>query len=251
MFNPFTLEGKTILVTGASSGIGRSIAVIISKMGATVVITARNRQRLQTTLNLMEGGGEKHKVIPADLMDEEQIANLVSKLPKLDGIVHCAGVGDRTFCKELDEATYDRVLDCNLKSPVMLQTSILKGKNLQKGASIVFIASMAAKYPSVGNAAYSASKGGIISYSKCLGLELASRQIRVNCICPGMVWTDLIIQGVFTKEVLEEAQLKYPLKRYGNPEDIAYLAVYLLSDASNWMTGSCIDISGGGEGVLV
>lgn len=249
MFNPFTLEGKTILVTGASSGIGHSIAVIISKMGASVVITARNQQRLQITLNLMEG--ENHKVIPADLMNEEQIANLVSELPKLDGIVHCAGVGDRTFCKELDEATYDMVLDCNLKSPVMLQTSILKVKKLQKGASIVFIASMAAKYPSVGNAAYSASKGGIISYSKCLGLELASRQIRVNCICPAMVWTDLIIQGNVTKEVLEEAQLKYPLRRYGKPEDIAYLAVYLLSNASAWMTGSCVDISGGGEGTLI
>ncbi len=249
MLNPFTLEGKTILVTGASSGIGQSIAVIISKMGASVMITARNRQRLQTTLNLMEG--ENHKVFPADLMNEEQIANLVSELPKLDGIVHCAGVGDRTFCKELDEATYDKVLDCNLKSPVMLQTSILKGKKLQKGASIVFIASMAAKYPSVGNAAYSASKGGIISYSKCLGLELASRQIRVNCICPAMVWTDLIIQGNVTKEVLEEAQLKYPLKRYGKPEDIAYLTVYLLSDVSSWMTGSCVDISGGGEGTLL
>jgi len=249
MFNPFTLEGKTILVTGASSGIGQSIAVIISKMGASVMITARNRQRLQTTLNLMEG--ENHKVFPADLMNEEQIANLVSELPKLDGIVHCAGVGDRTFCKELDEATYDKVLDCNLKSPVMLQTSILKGKKLQKGASIVFIASMAAKYPSVGHAAYSASKGGIISYSKCLGLELASRQIRVNCICPAMVWTDLIIQGNVTKEVLEEAQLKYPLKRYGKPEDIAYLTVYLLSDVSGWMTGSCVDISGGGEGTLI
>lgn len=249
MFNPFTLEGKTILVTGASSGIGQSIAVIISKMGASVMITARNRQRLQTTLNLMEG--KNHNVIPADLMNEEQIANLVSELPKLDGIVHCAGVGDRTFCKELNEVTYDKVLDCNLKSPVMLQTAILKRKKLQKGASIVFIASMAAKYPSVGNAAYSASKGGLISYSKCLGLELASRQIRVNCICPAMVWTDLIIQSNVTKEVLEEAQLKYPLKRYGKPEDIAYLTVYLLSDVSEWMTGSCVDISGGGEGTLI
>lgn len=245
MFNPFSLEGKTILVTGASSGIGQSIAVNISKMGASVVITARNQTRLQETLSMMDKGN--HQVIIADLMSEEQMASLVNELPKLDGIVHCAGVGDRTFCKDLDGATYNRVMDCNLKSPILLQTAILKGKKLQKGASIVFIASMAAKYPAVGNAAYSASKGGVISYAKCLGLELASRQIRVNCICPAMVWTDLIIQGNITKEVLEEAQMKYPLRRYGSPEDIAYLTIYLLSDASCWMTGSCLDISGGAK----
>lgn len=249
MFNPFSLKGKTILVTGASSGIGRAIAINISKMEATVVITARNQIRLQETLSMMYG--DNHRAILADLMNEEQVSVLINELPKLDGIVHCAGIGDRTFCKEIDEATYDRVLDCNLKSPVLLQTAILKSKKLQKGASIVFIASMAAKYPAVGNAVYSASKGGIISYSKCLGLELSSRQIRVNCICPAMVWTDLIIQGNVTKEILEEAQHKYPLRRYGQPEDIAYLTIYLLSDASCWMTGSCVDISGGGEGTLI
>jgi len=101
--------------------------------------------------------------------------------------------------------------------------------------------------PSMGNAIYSASKGAIISYAKCLGLELAPRQIRVNCISPAMVWTELILQKGMTKEDLEDAQLKYPLKRYGQPEDIANLAVYLLSAASSWMTGSCIDITGGAK----
>lgn len=136
-------------------------------------------------------------------------------------------------------------MNINFSSSVLLQSTILSSKKINKGASIVFIASRAATSPSIGNAIYSASKGAVISYAKCLGLELAPRQIRVNCICPAMVWTDLIIQEGISKEELEEAQLKYPLKRYGKPEDIAYLTIYLLSDASCWMTGSILDITGG------
>lgn len=142
-------------------------------------------------------------------------------------------------------------MNVNFTSSVLLQSAILSTKKINRGASVVFIASRAAISPSIGNAIYSASKGAIISYAKCLGLELAPRQIRVNCICPAMVWTDLIIQEGFSKEDLEEAQLKYPLKRYGKPEDIAYLAVYLLSNASDWMTGSVLDITGGGEQTLI
>lgn len=245
MHNPFSLKDKTILVTGASSGIGRSIAISLSQMGAKVIITARNEMRLSETLSAMEGDG--HKMSIADLSIESDLDRLVEGLPRLDGIVHCAGIGNRTFCKEVTSDVYDTVVDSNLKSPVMLQSKLLKEKKVEKAASIVFIASMAAKYPSVGNALYSASKGGLISYAKCLGLELASRQIRVNCVCPAMVWTDLILQGGLTKEDMEEAQLKYPLKRYGKPEDIANLCVYLLSDASSWMTGSCIEITGGAK----
>ena len=129
----------------------------------------------------------------------------------------------------------------------MLQSALLSQKKVNKDASIIFIASKAASSPSIGNAVYSASKGAIISYAKCLALELASRGIRVNCISPAMVWTDLILTGGISKEELEEAQLRYPLKRYGQPEDIAYLAIYLLSDASSWMTGSDVELTGGGE----
>ena len=141
----------------------------------------------------------------------------------------------------------DEVMDINFKANVMLQAQLLSFRKIRKEASIVFIASKAASSPSFGNAIYSASKGAVISYAKCLALEMAPRKIRVNCICPAMVWTDLIIQGGITKEDLEIEQLKYPLKRYGQPEDIAYLAIYLLSDASSWMTGTSVDITGGGE----
>lgn len=243
-FNPFSLEGKTILVTGASSGIGRGIAVTCSKMGAKVIINGRNTTKLQETLSLMEGEG--HIVQAGDLTDAISLVSMVDKLPKLDGIVHCAGMGQRIPCKELHSDDVNLVMDVNFISPVMLQAELLRQKKVNKGASIVFIASIASWSPSVGNSVYSASKGAIISYANCLALELAPRKIRVNCISPAMVWTDLILKDGIDEEQLKEDESKYPLKRYGQPEDIANLAVYMLSDASTWMTGSNVKISGGG-----
>ena len=245
VFNPFSLAGKTILVTGASAGIGRSIAVSCSKMGARVILTGRNEERLAGTIS--ECWGEGHLSIPADLNDANQVDALVDKVPILQGIVYCAGIGHRMPCKMLTAEIVDEVMAVNFKSDVLLQASLLNKKKIQKGASLVFIASRAASSPSIGNALYSASKGALISYAKCLALEMAPRLIRVNCICPAMVWTDLIYQGGLTKEYLEESQLKYPLKRYGQPEDVANLAIYLLSEASSWMTGTCVDLTGGGE----
>ncbi len=244
-FNPFTLEGKTILVTGASSGIGRGIAIACSKMGATVIINGRNEQRLAETMTEMQG--EENISLAADLSDSNSLTEMVSRLPKLDGIVHCAGIGQRVLCKQLQEADLDTMMDVNFKAPVILQTEILKQKKINKGASIVFIASIASDSPSIGNAVYSASKGAIISYANCLALELAPRKIRVNCILPAMIWTDLILKGGITEEELKEDEKKYPLKRYGKPEDIANLSIYLLSNAAAWMTGSSIKITGGGN----
>lgn len=242
-YNPFTLEGKIILVTGASSGIGRGVAIACSKMGAAVVLNGRNQQKLNETFSFLAGEG--HKVLTADLTDDDAVARMIGEIPKLDGVVHCAGIGQRVLCKQLKEQDVDSVMDTNFKGPVLLQQALLAGKKLNKGASIVFIASIATWAPSVGNAVYSASKGAIVSYANCLSLELAPRQIRVNCISPAMVWTDLVLQDCIDEEQLKEDEQKYPLKRYGTPEDIAYLAIYMLSDASSWMTGSNIKISGG------
>ena len=243
-FNPFSLEGKTILVTGASSGIGRGIAVTCSKMGATVIINGRNKDRLQETLSQMEGEG--HLVAIGDLTDSESLIKMVCSLPKLDGLVQCAGMGQRKPCKDLYLDDVNQVMDVNFKAPVMLQAELLRQKKINKGASIVFVASIASWSPSFGNSVYSASKGAIISYANCLALELAARKIRVNCISPAMVWTDLILADGTDEEQLKEDEQKYPLKRYGQPDDIANLAVYMLSDASTWMTGSNVKISGGG-----
>lgn len=247
-FNPFSLSGKVILVTGASSGIGRGIAVACAKMGATIIINGRNEERLKDVIASMHG--TEHKYIVADLNNQDDIRLLCSDMPKLDGIVHCAGVANRIPCKAIKQEDIDFIMKTNVEAPMLLQAELLKLKKISKSASIVFIASRAADSPSMGNSIYSASKGAIISYAKCLALELASRQIRVNCISPGMVWTDLIT-NVLNEEDLKTAEQNYPLKRFGKVEDVANLTIYLLSDASTWMTGSAIDISGGGEGILV
>lgn len=242
-FNPFSLEGKIVLITGASSGIGRGIAVICSRMGATMLISGRNEERLKETFLQLEGEG--HQILVADLTSKNEINYICDIMPKMDGIVHCAGIGQRKLCRQLEDTDIDSVMNINFKAPVLLQTTILQKKKINKGGSIVFVASMASHSPSIGNAIYSASKGAIISYANCLEVELAPRDVRVNCISPAMVWTDLILQEGISREELEEDEKRYPLKRYGSPEDIANLAVYMLSDASSWMTGSNVEISGG------
>ncbi len=245
VFNPFSLSGKTILVTGASSGIGRGIAVALSKMGGDVIISGRNRAKLDVTLSEMGEGN--HSIVTADLTNAVDISALADAVTPLDGIVHCAGIGHRMPAKMISENDIDTVMKANFNSAVLLQAALLTKKKVKKDSSIIFIASKAADFPSPGNAIYSASKGAMISYARCLALELAPRGIRVNCICPAMIWTDLILQNEVTAEQLRESEKSYPLKRYGKPEDVANLAIYLLSDASSWMTGSCVDLTGGGN----
>lgn len=252
----FSLAGKTILVTGASSGIGRAIAIACAEAGARVVLNGRNHERLNETLRLMTSvtadalneplalNDAKHLVIPADLTDSKQRQVLVEQVPVLDGVVHCAGIGSRVLCKMLEEQDVAKVMQANFDAPVLLQAELLREKKIAKEASIVFIASAAATMPSVGNAIYSASKAAIIAYAKCLVQELANRKIRVNCISPAMVWTDLALVGA-TEEQLREAEQNYPLKRYAQPEDITGAAIYLLSDAAAWTTGSNIELTGG------
>lgn len=244
MTNPFSLTGKTIMVTGASAGIGRGIAIACAKMGAQVVITGRNQERLQETLSQLEG--DNHSIIIADLTNEKERTALVTQLPMLDGMVQCAGVGSRVPCKMLTQADLDYVMKPNIEAPMLLQSELLSQKKIKKQASIVFIASAAATMPAVGNAVYSASKAAIIAYAKCLAQELAPRMVRVNCISPTMVWTDLAT-STLSVEQLKEVEKTYPLKRLGTSEDIAYLAVYLLSDTSSWMTGSNVEITGGSQ----
>lgn len=243
--NPFSLKGKQILITGASAGIGKGIAITCAKMGASVIIVGRNQNRIDEVFSAL-GVGHHQKII-CDLTDYNSLKIAVEQLPTLNGVVHCAGIGQRILCKQLTEDDIKHVMDINFEAPVLLQTELLKQKKICKGASIVFIASIASWSPSIGNSIYSASKGAIISYANCLSLELAPRQIRVNCISPAMVWTNLITNDGIDEEQLKEDEKKYPLRRYGTPEDIANLAVYMLSDASTWMTGSNVKITGGGK----
>jgi len=241
--NPFSLVGKNILVTGASSGIGRSVAIECSKMGAKLIITGRNQQRLAETYELLEG--KKHLAIVADLTRNDDLDGLVEQLPLLNGLVHSAGINKRTVCQFIKEDDMNNILNINLFAPILLQKKILKNKLLANSSSILFLSSLASSSPSIGNAVYSASKGGISSFSKVLALELAPKKIRVNCIHPGMVWTELLANTYISEELYKEDENKYPLGRYGKTSDIAFLAVYLLSDASEWMTGSSLVIDGG------
>ena len=241
--NPFSLKGKTVLVTGASSGIGKATAILCSAMGAQVILTGRNEDRLRNTMK--ELSGEGHLSIAVDLTDDNGRYHLCESIPTLDGLVHCAGIGHRKPCKAIVAEDIKTVMDANFNAAVLLQADLLSWKKINKSASIVFLSSRTAEVPTLANSLYSASKGALKSYAQCLALELAPRNIRDNCICPAMVWTPLVLQDGVTEEELQAEQAKYPLKRYGKPEDIANLAVFLLSDASSWMTGSCIDITGG------
>lgn len=241
--SPFSLEGKTILVTGASSGIGRATAVVCSQYGGRVVVTGRNEVRLAETLAMLTGEG--HETVACDLTSDEDVKTLVGKLSKLDGIVHCAGTQQTCITKMLDKATLKRLMDTNFFSAAVLNAALMKAKLLVKGASVVFVSSAAAsRVAEVGNAAYSASKGALTAYSRVLAAELAPRNIRVNTISPGMVRTALMDKFDVTEEEFLENEKQYPLG-YGKPEDVAYAIVFLLSDASRWITGTDLLMDGG------
>jgi NAD(P)-dependent dehydrogenase (short-subunit alcohol dehydrogenase family) len=247
MYNPFSLENKTILVTGASSGIGRAIAIECSKMGATVVITGRNEERLINCFN--ELVGDSHHYVVADLANEEEIKTLVKGIGAITGVVHCAGIGISLPFQFCNSDKVKNVINVNLISPIELSYQILKAKkNSKTGFSIVFISSIAGNivsYP--GNSIYSASKAGISGLAKGMAIDLAAKNVRVNTILPGMIETPMIegLSERVSQEALDTDKKRYPLERYGYPKDIAMGTVFLLSDASAWITGSNLVIDGG------
>lgn len=246
MYNPFSLEGKTILITGASSGIGRGTAIECSRMGSQVVLIGRNLERLQETLSQMEGEG--HVVLAGDLTVEAELNSVIEQMPVLNGVVHCAGISQIKMVKFMDKPSLHGVFDVNVFGPLMLNTALLKKRKIQKGSSIVFISSISGVYSSqVGEAGYGATKAALAGYAKSAAIELATQGTRVNCIHPGIIETPLlsVSNGTFTEQDLENLKKKYPLRRFGQPEDVARCAVYLLSDASSFMTGSSLLLDGG------
>jgi Dehydrogenases with different specificities (related to short-chain alcohol dehydrogenases) len=245
-FNPFSLAGKTILVTGASSGIGQTTAIVCSQMGATVVITGRDEERLQATFDQLAAAQEEHVKLLADLTIPDEVDRLVASLPPLDGVVLCAGNSTTLPLQFGSREKFDEMFDVNFFAPVELLRLMYKKKVLQKGASVVLIASIGGTHSFMpGNGVYGASKAALNSVMKYAAREYASRKVRVNSICPGMVDTPLIHRGTITEDQLAEDAKRYPLGRYGRPEDIANGAVYLLSDASSWLTGHDLVIDGG------
>ena len=244
MSNPFSLDGKTILVTGASSGIGKATAIECSKLGAKVIITARNETRLKETLSLMDGSG--HLIMPCDLNDPSQIESLVSDLPEIQGTVNNAGFTKILPLPFIDEVSLKEMFQVDTIAPILILKNLVKKKKIKKGSSVVFTSSMAGLgNVTVGNSMYAACKGAISAFIKAAALELAPKGIRVNAVCPAMVDTGILDSGTISREQLEKDILNYPLRRYGKPEDVALAMIYLLSDASSWVTGTNMVIDGG------
>lgn len=242
--NPFSLEGKRILITGASSGIGQAIAIQCSRLGATMILVARNEERLQKTMSLLDGCG--HEYLTCDLGRRDEVEALVSNVENLDGLVNNAGFIITRPLQYIDYGHLDSILEVNTLAPIILTSRLVKQRRLNKGASIVFTASLAGtKGGTFGNSLYSASKAAIDGFVKNAALELASKKIRVNAVCPGMVETSIFSAGLISEEQLELDAKKYPLGRYGKPDEIAYAVVYFLSDASSWTTGASLVIDGG------
>jgi len=244
MYNPFTLENKTILVTGASSGIGKAIAIECAKMGAKVVVTGRNEARLQETHSLLEG--DQPDYIVADLSVNEDVVRVGKELSTLNGLVNCAGLTKVAPFPFATRDSFEEVMNVNFFAPTELTRLLVKSKKIGKGSSIVFISSVSGVYCSaVASSIYSASKGAVNGLVKGIALDLASKGIRVNCVNPGMIDAHIFSEGKITQEQLKEDTERYPLKRYGKPEEVAYAVIYLLSDASAWTTGSNLLIDGG------
>jgi len=244
MYNPFSLKGKTILVTGASSGIGKITAIECSKLGANIIITGRNAERLQETFEMLEGAN--NQMIIADLSCDHSLDSLVEKCPILNGLVNNAGSTIMLPTQFISREKLMEVLEINTIAPILLTQKLIKRKKIQKNSSVVITDSISGvKVASPGNVLYSTSKSAIWGFVKNAALDLAGKQIRVNAVCPGMIETNILDNSMISNEEMSEDIKKYPLKRYGKPEEVAYAIIYLLSDASSFTTGASIVIDGG------
>ena len=246
-YNPFTLENKTVLVTGASSGIGQATAIECSKMGANVIVTARNEERLSKTFESLDKSfSQNHQLVLADLATEDGINNLVEAMPHLDGVSMNAGIVKTLPVKFNNNDDLMEVLKVNMVGPVLLAQRLLKKKKITRGGSVVFTSSIGGVMIStVGNTMYGISKGGLNAFMKGMALEMAAQGIRSNSVNPGFVATSILSAGTISEEQLKKNVEAYPLGRFGQPEDIAHAIIYLLSDASSWVTGHTLVVDGG------
>lgn len=243
MTNPFSLQGKTLLITGASSGIGRQTAITASQLGAQIVLTGRNQAALESTQASLSGTG--HQSIPADLTQATDRQKLVAACPPLQGVVHSAGITSHMPVKFLRPEDLQQLLDINFQVPVLLNALLLQKKRISRPAAVVFVSSIAAQYPYFGGALYSGSKAALEAYSKTLSMEWAAKGIRSNCVAPSFIKTPMIEQ---TAETVSQASLDrfekiHPLG-FGEPEDVAHSIVFLLSDAAKWITGTTLKLGG-------
>lgn len=243
--NPFTLQGKTVLVTGAASGIGKATALLCAQMGATTILVDLNEEGLSSTRTEIDNP-EGCSIYPLNLTDDAVVAAFVGSIPKLDGVVSNAGIVKSLLAKFNEKQDMEKIFQINTFSHINLIQELIKQKRINKGASIVMTSSMSGVFCGLaGGSLYGATKAALVGYTKALAIELAPRGIRVNTVHPGMIETPLTKDTALSAELLAEDAKNYPLGRYGKPEEIAAAMVYLLSDATVWMTGSKLLIDGG------
>lgn len=249
-YNPYSLKGKTILVTGASSGIGRATAIECSMLGANVILTARSENRLQETISALDiSEGQQHQFIVADIASDEGLSHIIEELPLLDGVFSNAGIlKGQAPIKFLKNEVINDIVQTNIISHVKLARDLHKKKKLVKGASYVFTASTGGVATHVlANSVYDITKAGINAFAKSCAVDFSSRGIRVNAVCPGMIHTAMteptgtISDADYQKDIEEH----YLLGRYGQPEEVARTVTFLLSDASSFITGASIMVDGG------
>ena len=246
-YNPYALNGKVILITGAAGGIGKTTAIECSRLGASLILTDINEEGLKETLSSLDVvSNQEHRYYKVDLTEEQEIASLVENIPDLDGCVCNAGVMKLTLTQFITIAEIERVQRINLIAPMLLTKYLVKRKKVKRGTSIVFTASAGGVFRvSVGNGIYATTKCGIDAFMRTVALELGPKGIRCNSVNPGMVETNLVRNGQFSEEDHQKELQNYPLGRYGQPLDVALAIIYLLSNASSWVTGTALKIDGG------
>ena len=245
-YNPYSLEGKTILVTGASSGIGKTTAIECSKLGARLILMARSSAKLDEVLLMLENKHLDHQKLVVDISNTEELLAAIKGLPIIDGCVSNAGIGATVPVQFYTLEEINRIYSVNVIAPMMLVKFLVKQKKFNKPASVVFTSSAGGVYVAGPcNGIYDSSKNALHAYMRVAALELGRKGIRFNSVNPGMIETDFIHGGSLTEEQLNEDKKKYVLGRYGNTQDVAYGIIYLLSDASGWITGTDLKIDGG------
>lgn len=245
-FNPFSLRGKRILVSGATSGLGQATALHCARLGAEVIGIGRNPDRLASTLAELQAISPlQHRMLAADLTDDAGRQQVIAALDTpVNGVLHGAGISRLSPVRMITEAHLREVQAINVEAPTLLTQALLKKSLITPEGSIVFIASIAAHIGVAGVAAYSGTKAALIAITRCLAMEVVKRRIRANCLSPALVETPMLTATAEVTGGIEEERKNYPLG-FGKPEDVANAAVFLLSDASRWITGTTIVMDGG------
>ncbi len=248
MHNPMDLGGRTFLVTGASSGIGRETAVLLSRLGARLALAGRNAACLEETLASLEGTG--HELAPLDLSRGDEIPawlkTIAARMGPLDGLAHAAGIQNLLPLKMVESRDVESVLKINVGAAVMLAKGFRQKGVHSERSSIVLLSSIMGLVGASCSSLYSASKGAIVALTKSLALELAGEKIRVNNVAPAYVQTPMLnaVKNQMGPEPFEKLVAAHPLG-IGRPLDVAYAIAYLLGDTGAWVTGTTLVVDGG------